>query len=100
MAPPILASTSAPEGVFLSNSAIGRIEVKSKLNAEGVRGFVESSATLAKLRVISTQPTEYNRAFSYLFAFHTDHNAEEGARNDFELRRVLVLLKVPGNRHV
>jgi hypothetical protein len=96
LAPPILASHGAPEGVFLSNSAIGRIEVKSWLKAEGVRGFIESSKKIAELRVISPQPIEYGKTLNLLFAFHSDHAEGDEAGKDFELRRVLGEMREAG----
>src|ERR1019366_1568850 len=52
LAPPILASTNhAPEGVFLLNSVIARIEVKSTLTRSDIRTFVRSSKEIAALRL-------------------------------------------------
>ena len=89
MAPPILASANAPEGVFLSNSVLGRIEVKSRLDADGLRQFIESSMRIAKLRVISPKRFEYANAFNMLYAFHSDQSAGTDNDKDKELLRLL-----------
>jgi hypothetical protein len=89
LAPPILASSNAPEGVFLSSSALGRIEVKSRLNAEGVTGFIEATKKVAALRVTSQRPVQFGRTFNHIFAFHSDQVAKAQAGDDSELRRVL-----------
>ena len=90
LAPPILASTSAPEGVFLSNSVLARIEVKSRLTLEGVRGFIESSIRVAALRVtVHAAGTQFVGTHNLLFAFHSDLAAAKEDDQDKELRRVL-----------
>src|SRR5579864_7772075 len=87
LAPPILASNSAPEGVFLSSSVLGRIEVKSTLDAKCVQSFIASSRKVAALRTNSDPPMEHFNSFNSLFAFTSDLKADDKADN--ELRRVI-----------
>jgi hypothetical protein len=50
LVPPILASVRAPEGVFLFNSVLARIEVKSTLTRGYAKAFVSSSLEIAALK--------------------------------------------------
>src|SRR6266542_2513158 len=50
LAPPILANADGPEGIFLFNSVLLRIEVKSTINATGLSDFIEASAEVASMQ--------------------------------------------------
>src|ERR1019366_6658256 len=94
LAPPILASPNhAPEGVFLYNTVIARIEVKSSLTRDGVRTFVQSSREINDLR-ISVQPGFSGQlvgAVNLLFAFDSD--AEGKGDSDYQLRRLFEVMR-------
>jgi hypothetical protein len=52
LAPPMLAAAGhAPEGVFIYNSVLASIEVKSTLTATGVEEFVASSREISNLKI-------------------------------------------------
>ncbi len=88
LAPPVLASNNAPEGVFLFNSVLARIEVKSRLTRKDAKCFVKSSLEIAKLRV-SVHPnckSSFEGPFNLLFAFTSD--AKGGDNPDFEVKRL------------
>lgn len=97
LTPPILAASShSHEGVFLFNSVLARIEVKSKLTRADIRAFVVASKEIASLRV-SVQPgctTQFFSAFNLLFAFDSDALGEGNA--DFQLRRLLDVMEEEG----
>ncbi len=89
LAPPILSSSGhAPEGVFLYNSVLARIEVKSTLTREDVRSFVSSSLDIARLRhtVKAGISVPFLGAFNLLFGFNSD--ARGNGDPDFQLRRL------------
>jgi len=88
LCPPVLASKNAPEGVFLFNSVIARIEVKSKLTRKDIRNFITSSQEIASLK-FSVQEgciTELCGAFNLLFAFDSDAKGEDDC--DFQIKRL------------
>lgn len=93
LSPPIMASLGAPEGIFLYNSVLARIEVKSKLTKAHVTSFVDSSLEIADLK-FSTKPgckEGLFGAFNLLFAFESDLTRNEGRNN--ELKRLIDVLK-------
>jgi len=87
--PPVLASNNAPEGVFLYNSVIARIEVKSTLTRDDIRKFIKSSLEISKLEfsVRPECPPGLQGAFNLLFAFNTDAQGE--ANPDYHLKRLI-----------
>jgi len=88
LCPPVLASRSAPEGVFLLNSVLARIEVKSTLTRDGVSKFIDSSLDIAlmKFTVVPGPRRFLFGAFNLLFAFASD--AEGKNDRNFEVRRL------------
>lgn len=88
--PPVLVSDKAPEGVFLYNSVLVRIEVKSTLNREGLREFCTSSQELSKMNFSAHGITQsYTGCFNILFAYKSDSKGDE----DFELKRLFSVMK-------
>lgn len=86
LAPPVLKSLGAPEGVFLYNSVLLRLEVKSTLSRAGVRDFVDASLEIAQMNV-TVQPGCVNRftgAYNVLVAYDSDSKGD----TDFELTRL------------
>lgn len=51
LAPPILASPQSTHGVYLFDSVLCRIEVKSTLKKEDLKSFVDTSSRVAKLEL-------------------------------------------------
>ncbi len=88
LCPSVLASNSAPEGVFLFNSVIARIEVKSKLTRENIRKFIVSSLDIAALKFSVREGccVDLFGAFNLLFAFNT--NAKGDDDPDFQIKRL------------
>ena len=90
LVPPVLASPNhAPEGIFLYNSVLARIEVKSTLTRAGTVAFVRASNEMAALKH-SVQPGfdgNLDGAFNLLFAYASDAKGE-GDKN-FQLKRVI-----------
>jgi hypothetical protein len=96
LSPPILASSTAPEGVFLSNSALARIEVKSRIDANAAKDFVRSSLDVAKLRVVTHRSeVRFTGTLNMLFAFSSDVPASPD-KLDFELLRLVGALNSAG----
>lgn len=96
LVPPVLASNNAPEGVFLYNSVLARIEVKSTLTRAYVREFVQSSLEVANLLVTvhKENTSNFEGAYNLLFAFNSD---SEGKNNeDFEVQRLAEVMKEEG----
>lgn len=93
LTPPVLISNKAPEGVFLYNSVLARIEVKSTLTKESLRDFCISSNELSKLEFSVVEGFNQNLfgALNLLFAYKSDAKNDKDV--DFELRRLLGLLK-------
>ena len=97
LVPPIMASNHAPEGVFLFNSVLARVEVKSTLKREDVKDFVKSSLELAEMK-FSVHPScesSLDGPFNLLFAFASD--AKGGADPDFEVKRLLEVMAECGD---
>jgi hypothetical protein len=93
LCPPIMASVSAPEGVFLYNSVLARIEVKSKVIKAHMGSFIDASLEIADLK-FSVRPDckqGLSGAFNLLFAFASDLT-RNGDPNK-ELRRLTDALK-------
>lgn len=70
LAPPITHSEFQTEGLFLYESVLARIEVKSTLNVEGIRQFLASSYNIAKLKIsVNVNSTG---TINFLFAYNSD----------------------------
>lgn len=97
LSPPILASSGAPEGVFLSNSTLARVEVKSRLDATATEDFIRSSLEIAKLRVVTHRApaAPFVGTLNMLFAFSSDLSANS-SRTDAELIRLVDVMKTAG----
>ena len=88
--PPILSSASgASEGVFLYNSVIARIEVKSKVTRGDLQKFTSSSSDIAKLKhsVRGDPKVPYTGALNFLFAYDSD--AVGDGNPDYQLHRMI-----------
>jgi hypothetical protein len=94
LVPPVLAIPNhGLEGVFLYNSVLMRVEVKSKLTREDIRRFVKASLEIADLRhtVKQSQGTLYNAAYSGLFAYGSDADGKNDV--NFQFRRVAEVMR-------
>ena len=87
LTPPILVSNQSPEGVFLYNSVLMRIEVKSLLNKNEIRNFIKASKEIAdlKLALWQTPNKPFIGALNMLFAYDSD--LTEGNDNK-EIQRI------------
>lgn len=97
LTPPILGANNAKEGVFLYNSVLARIEVKSTATKGYMRDFVLTSLELSKLNF--TVGAKFNAdnfaAFNLFFAFKSDAD-QENKNPDFELKRLVEAMKDVG----
>lgn len=92
LAPPVLANVSWPEGVFLFNSVLFRIEVKSTITRQGLSDFIDASAEIVKMQ-FDRQPdckTKFGYPHNILVAFNSDSSSDEW---DFELNRFRELMR-------
>jgi len=92
LAPPILANVDGPEGVFLFNSVLLRIEVKSKITRQGISDFIDASSEVAQMQ-FDKQPeckTQFIKPYSILAAFNSDSESDDW---DFEYKRFRKVLK-------
>jgi hypothetical protein len=91
LCPPVLASDQAPEGVFLYNSVLARIEAKSTLNRSELVKFVSAASEIFKLRVnVQTGcDKQHVGALNLLFAYKSDLTSG----NDSELTRLIDVMK-------
>ncbi|MGO9963704.1 MAG: DUF6602 domain-containing protein [Acidimicrobiales bacterium] len=74
LAPPILASPQSTHGVYLFDSVLCRIEVKSKLTKADLKSFVEASRKIARLKLTvkpGTVPEVYG-ALNMLVAYESE----------------------------
>jgi hypothetical protein len=88
LVPPVLTSANAHEGIFLFNSVLARVEVKSTLTRGYAKDFVKSSLEIAALK-FSVHPNctpNLEGPFNLLFAFSSD--AKGGNDLDFEVKRL------------
>ncbi|MGD0105877.1 MAG: DUF6602 domain-containing protein [Rhodopila sp.] len=97
LVPPVLAtSNNDAEGIFLYNSVIMRIEVKSTLTRDDIRRFVSASLEGSEL-LHTVQPGVkglFEGAYNLLFAYGSD--AEGKGDSDFQLRRVFEVMREQG----
>jgi len=94
LTPPVLASNAGLEGVFLYNSVIARVEVKSKLNNTELKKFISAAKEIASLKV-ATQPgctKAFTGALNILFSFKTDLVSD----NDSDFKRLIRELRNEG----
>lgn len=88
LVPPVLASNNATEGVFLFNSVLARVEVKSTLRRKDAKDFIKSSLEIAEMK-FSVHPncvSDLEGPFNLLFAFASDAKGENDP--DFEVKRL------------
>lgn len=97
LAPPILGSSSAKDGIFLYNSVLARIEVKSTATRAFMKDFCSTSRELSKLKftVGNNFSANYYGAFNLFFAFKSDADTENKNEN-FELKRCVEVMKELG----
>jgi hypothetical protein len=92
LAPPILANAAGPDGVFLLNSVLLRIEVKSQITREGLREFIDSSSEITSM-AFTRHPnckTKFTYPYSILVGFKSDSSNEDW---DYEYNRFREVLK-------
>jgi hypothetical protein len=97
LVPPVLVSANhAPEGVFLYNSVLARIEVKSTLTRADVVAFVKASIDIAALKhsVQLGFTRNLEGAFSLLFAYDSDAVGKGDV--NFQLTRVIEVMREEG----
>lgn len=97
LAPPILGSSSTKEGIFLFNSVLARVEVKSTVTRSFMKDFCSTSLELSKLKftVESDFSSNYYGAFNLFFAFKSDADLDNKNEN-FELKRLVEVMKELG----
>ncbi len=92
LAPPVFANIDGPEGVFLFNSVLLRIEVKSTISREGLFDFIGASAEVARMQ-FDKQPeckAKFMKPYSILVAFKSDSLSDEW---DYEFHRFCKVMK-------
>lgn len=97
LAPPILGSNNTKEGIFLYNSVLARVEVKSTVTRGFMKDFCATSLELSKLKftVGDNFAQNYFGAFNLFFAFKSDADLENKNQN-FELKRLIEVMKETG----
>ena len=92
LTPPILVSQRALEGVFLYNSVLLRIEVKSIANRQSIRDFISASLEIAALNVTVQNGCQRNfdGAYNLFLAFDSD---AINRSDNYELERFVDVLK-------
>jgi hypothetical protein len=78
LAPPVLANVDGPEGVFLYNSVLLRIEVKSTITTKGFADFIDASSEMVEME-FDKQPgctTKFTKPYSILVAFKSDSSSD------------------------
>jgi len=97
LVPSVMASSGhAPEGVFLFNSVLLRIEVKSTLRKSGVASFIDASVDVAELKFQISREHKYSPlmgALNMLFAFHSDLEEELDTQPDKDLHRLIDVME-------
>lgn len=87
LSPPILASQNLREGLFLFNSVLARIEVKSTVKNQHYVDFCKSSLELSKMK-FSVRPgfeNSFTAPFNLFFAYKSDSKTND----NFELKRLI-----------
>jgi hypothetical protein len=97
LAPPILGANNTKEGVFLFNSVLARIEVKSTVTRGFMKDFASTSFELSKLKftVGPNFNANYFGAFNLFFAFKSDADLDN-KNPDFELKRLVEVMNELG----
>ena len=87
LCPPVLVSKNAPEGVFLYNSVLARIEVKSCLDKTELTKFIAASKKINTLQVEVRDgcTNQFTGTLNFLFAYKS--NLKSG--QDSELKRLI-----------
>jgi hypothetical protein len=90
LAPPILGSNNSKDGIFLFNSVLARIEVKSTATRGDMKDFAETSLEISKLNftVGPNFRANYFGTFNLFFAFKSDSDPDNKKPN-FELKRLI-----------
>ncbi|MEG4504228.1 hypothetical protein QUA81_08950 [Microcoleus sp. F6_B4] len=88
--PPILVSKNAPEGIFLVNSVLARIEVKSWLNKTELTKFVRAAQEIATLQLAVRDgcTNQFTGTLNFLFAYKSDLTPGQ----DSELKRLILVM--------
>ncbi len=98
IAPPVLSDCQGREGVFLFNSVLLRIEVKSTLTNQGISDFLDSSSELMNMD-FQQQPeckTRFTKPYNFLVALKSDLSDHW----DKEVRRLVRAMKKKGLPHL
>jgi hypothetical protein len=96
LTPPVLASSQAPEGIYLYNSVLIRMEVKSTVSLNAARDFARSSKELSQLLLTVEDGCPKGRflgAINTFVAFATDLTNDDP---DSELRRFIQAMEEEG----
>ncbi len=84
--PPILAGEQGEEGVFLFNSVLARVEVKTTLDAGGIKSFAKTAVELSNTRFVGLPGTKKRPdvypCLNFLVAFGSD--LKTGPDEEFE----------------
>jgi hypothetical protein len=90
LCPPVLVSKEASEGIFLYNSVLARIEVKSKLNRKELSKFVTAAKEIAALKVDVRDGCTgcFTGALNLLFAYESDLTSDQ----DSDLKRLITVM--------
>ncbi len=97
LAPPVFASNNAKEGIFLYNSVLARVEVKSTVTRDYMKDFCSTSLEISKLRftVGDSFLANYVGTFNLFFAFKSDSDINNKKEN-FELKRLVEVMQELG----
>jgi hypothetical protein len=93
LAPPILGSNNTKEGIFLYNSVLARIEVKSTATRASLKDFASTSSELSELKFTVRKgfTATYSGAINLFFAFKSDADPQN-KEPDFELIRLIEVM--------
>ena len=97
LAPPVFANVNGPEGVFLFNSVLLRIEVKSTIDRTGLSDFIDASSEVAKMQ-FDEQPeckTKFTKPCNILVAFKSDSSSDEWDSEFHRLHKMMKNKKCP-----
>ncbi|WP_223606478.1 DUF6602 domain-containing protein [Chryseobacterium sp. OSA05B] len=97
LAPPILGAGNSKEGVFLFNSVLARIEVKSTVTREAMKDFAKTSLEISKLKfaIRNNFNGKIFGTFNFFFAFKSDNGLANKNQN-FELKRLVEVMNELG----
>jgi len=95
LTPPVLYSRNSEEGIFLHNSVLARIEVKSTVTKQYLKNFCISSLELSKFKFATWPKCSVNfiTPFNLIFSYKSDSNNED---ENFELKRFINVMKEVG----